>query len=59
MNKLAKTTVFTNSKPERETKLDKTTRAVKAIAEEETEERQIKTARLRKDRLEKEEDTRL
>ncbi|WP_138934255.1 hypothetical protein [Roseovarius arcticus] len=59
MNKLAKTTVFTNSKPEKETKLDKTTRAVKAIAEEETEERQIKTARLRKDRLEKEEDTRL
>ena len=58
MNKLAKTTVFTNSKPEKETKLDKTTRAVKAIAEEEMEERQIKTARLRKDRLEKEEGTR-
>jgi hypothetical protein len=53
MAKLATTTVFTNAKPEKETKLDKTTRAVKAMAEEETEERHVKTARLRKARLEK------
>jgi hypothetical protein len=56
MAKLTKTLVLTASKPSKETVLEKTSRAVKAITEEERQEREVKTARLRKDRLEKEED---
>jgi len=57
MSKLKNTTPFTALKPPKETQLEKTTRAVKAIAEEERHERDVKTARLRKDRLEQEEST--
>ena len=54
MAKLTKTSVFTNAKPIKETQMDKTTRAVKEITDEETEKRQVRTSRLRQARLERE-----
>lgn len=57
MAKLTKSTVFPTSAPRRETPMEKTTRAVNEILEGEAEERQIKTARLRKARLDSEADT--
>lgn len=54
MTKLTKTTVFKASTPRAETTLDKTTRAVRLILDGEKEQRESKTARLRKARLERE-----
>ena len=54
MVKLTKSNVFTTPKPRAETLMDKTTRAVRGITEGEAENRAIKTARLRKARLERE-----
>jgi hypothetical protein len=44
-------TVSTIAKPRKETPLDKTTRIVRRIKREEAEIREVKTARLRNDRL--------
>jgi len=52
MAKMAMTTVFTTTEPEKETKLDKTARIVKRMSDEETEIREVKTKRLRKARHE-------
>ncbi|WP_300063533.1 hypothetical protein [uncultured Roseobacter sp.] len=52
-----KDTVFGPLKPAAETTLDKTTRIVREITEGEAEKRQIKTARLRAARLEREANT--
>lgn len=57
MTKLTKTTVFKTLKPRNETPMDKTTRAVRVILEGEAEKSQVKTARLRKARLESEAST--
>ncbi|MEO3414951.1 hypothetical protein AAFO92_09870 [Roseovarius sp. CAU 1744] len=54
MVKLTKTTLFKASKPAAETVMDKTTRVVRKMLIEETEQREIRTARLRKARLERE-----
>ena len=54
MTKLTKTTLFRASQPTRETPMDKTTRIVREILDEETEQRQAKTSRLRKARLDRE-----
>jgi hypothetical protein len=54
MTKLTKTTLFKDSKPLKETLMDKTTRVVREILDEEAEQRQIKTSRLRKARRERE-----
>ena len=54
MTKLAKTTVFTTTTPQKETALDKTARAVREIQDGEKEQRQVKTTRLRNARLESE-----
>ena len=54
MTKSTKTTLFKSSTPLRETLMDKTTRVVRQILDEETEQRKVKTSRLRKARLEKE-----
>lgn len=54
MAKLTKTTLFKTTPPRAETLLDKTTRVVRGILDEETEHRQNRTARLRKARLERE-----
>ena len=54
MAKLTKTNIFPTSKLRAETPMDKTTRAVKEIIEGDTENREIKTARLRKARLQSE-----
>ncbi len=53
MTKPSKTDVFKDPKP-KETVMDKTTRAAWEILDEETERREVKTARLRKARLERE-----
>jgi hypothetical protein len=55
MTRSTKTSLFKSSTPVRETLMDKTTRVVKQIIDEETEQRKVKTSRLRKARLEKEE----
>ncbi len=57
MANLAKTTVFTSSGCEKETALDKSTRIVRRINEDEADVRHQKTARLRKARFESEADT--
>ena len=57
MAKLKNITDFTTEKPQKETQLEKTSRAVKAIIGEERDERHVKTERLRKARLEEEEKT--
>ena len=54
MTKLTKTTLFKDSKPLKETLMDKTTRVVREILDEEAEQREIKTSRLRKARRERE-----
>jgi hypothetical protein len=54
MSKPTKETIFKASKTVAETNLDKTTRIVRQIAEDEAEKRRIKTARLRSARLERE-----
>lgn len=54
MTKLTKTTLFKDPKPLKETLMDKTTRVVREILDEEAEQRQIKTSRLRKARRERE-----
>ncbi|MCD9147357.1 hypothetical protein [Pseudophaeobacter flagellatus] len=57
MANLAKTTVFTSNTPPKETLLDKTTRIVRRITEDEAEIRHQKTVRLRNARIESEADT--
>ncbi len=57
MANLAKATVFTSSGSQKETSLDKTTRIVRRITEDEADVRHQKTARLRKARFESEADT--
>ena len=57
MANLAKTTVFTPNNSPKETPLDKTTRIVRRITEDEAEVRHQKTARLRKARFESEAST--
>lgn len=54
MAKLTKTTLFKDAKPRAETVMDKTTRAAREILDEENDLREVKTARLRKARLERE-----
>lgn len=53
MAKLTKDTLFKAAKPRAETLIDRTTRAAKQILEDEAEQRERKTARLRKARLER------
>ncbi len=57
MAKLAKTTVLISTGRQKETSLDKTTRIVRRITEDEAEKRHLKTAHLRKARLESKTDT--
>ena len=57
MTNLAKTTVFASENSRKETSLDKTTRIVRRITEDEAEVRHQKTARLRKARFESEDET--
>ena len=54
MAKLAKTTLFTSGDAPKETALDKTTRIVKRMNEEDAERRHLKAAHLRNDRFKKE-----
>ena len=54
MANLARTTLFTSAKAPKETTLDKTTRIVKRIKDEDAEKRHLKTAQLRSDRFKKE-----
>lgn len=51
MAKLTKTTLFKETKPQAETLIDKISRAAMEIIDDETEQRQTKTDRLRKARL--------
>ena len=53
MTKLATTTLFTTAEPQKETALDKTTRIVRSMNEDDAERRHLKVARLRKNRFEK------
>ncbi|WP_458792827.1 hypothetical protein [Yoonia sp. MH D7] len=57
MAKLSKTTDFTFASPEKETPLDKTTRIVRRINEDEADVRHQKAAHLRKVRFESEAET--
>lgn len=57
MAKLTKTSVFKTQGPNLETAMDKTTRIVRKMVEEESEKRQTKIDRLRKARLEREANT--
>lgn len=54
MTKLAKTAKLAATNPQKETPLDKTTRIVREIQDEETKQREIKTTRIRNARLESE-----
>lgn len=54
MAKLAKTTLFTSVEAPKETALDKTTRIVRRMNDEDAEKRHLKTARLRSERFKKE-----
>ena len=54
MTKSAKTSVFKPTAPRSETLMDKISRAAGQIIDDETEQRALKTARLRKARLERE-----
>ncbi|MGY3436455.1 MULTISPECIES: hypothetical protein [unclassified Marinovum] len=54
MAKLTKSNLFKMTTPRAETPMDKTTRAVQDILDEEKKHRQFKTERLRKARLERE-----
>ena len=57
MAKLTKTTAFKAYVPKPETPMDKTTRIVRKIVDEEAEKRQVKNTRLRNARLEREANT--
>ncbi len=57
MAKLTKTSVFKAQGPKVETQMDKTTRVVRKMADEEAEQRQVKMDRLRNARLEREANT--
>ncbi|MBB5722206.1 hypothetical protein FHS72_001830 [Loktanella ponticola] len=57
MANLAKTIIFTSGTSPKETPLDKTTRIVRRINEDEAELRHQKTARLRKARFDSDADT--
>lgn len=57
MAKLTKNTAFKVSVPKPETAMDKTTRVVKTMIDDEAEKRRIKMARLRTARLEREANT--
>jgi hypothetical protein len=57
MTELFKINLLKVSKPRAETLMEKTTRAVTEILDEETEKRKVKTDRLRKARLEREANT--
>ncbi|WP_299778233.1 hypothetical protein [uncultured Roseobacter sp.] len=57
MPKLTKTTLFKAFDPQPETTMDKTTRVVREIIDEEAQQRQVKIARLRTARLEREANT--
>ena len=54
MAKLAKTTLFTYGDAPKETALDKTTRIVRRMNDEDAEKRHLKATRLRSDRFKKE-----
>lgn len=54
MANLAKTALFTSVEAPKETALDKTTRIVRLMNDEDAEKRHLKSARLRSDRLKKE-----
>ena len=54
MTRRTKTTLFKPTPPRAETLMDKTTRIVRGIIDEEAEQRLLKTSRLRKARLERE-----
>lgn len=54
MAKLAKTTLFTSAEAPKETALDKTTRIVRRMNDDDAERRHLKAARLRSDRFKKE-----
>lgn len=57
MAKLTKDTLFKASQPRSETVMDKTTRVVREMLDTEAEQREAKTQRLRKTRLEREAQT--
>lgn len=57
MAKLTKTSVFKAQGAKVETAMEKTTRIARKLVEDEAEERQVKMARLRKARLEREAST--
>jgi hypothetical protein len=57
MAKSTKITLFKDTAPRAETLMDKITRAAKEIVDDETEQRAVKTERLRKARLEREAST--
>lgn len=57
MAKLTADKLFKIAPPRAETLMDKTTRAVRAILDEQTEKREVKTERLRKARLAREAST--
>jgi len=57
MAKLSKHLLFNADKPSAETLIDRTTRAAREIVEDEAAQRELKTARLRKARLEREANT--
>lgn len=54
MIKLTKTAMHNTSAPVKETAMDKTTRVVRIMLDEETERRRLRTLRLRTARLERE-----
>ncbi|MGI3186553.1 hypothetical protein [Nioella aestuarii] len=54
MARQAKTSLFNTPGPRAETPMDKTTRAVRQILDDEAEKRSTKTSKLRKARLERE-----
>jgi hypothetical protein len=55
--KLTKTSVFKAQAPKAETQMDKTTRIVRKMADDDAEQRQVKINRLRNARLEREQNT--
>ncbi|MGJ8621509.1 MAG: hypothetical protein ACSHW1_01955 [Yoonia sp.] len=57
MAKLTKTSVFKAQAPKAETQMDKTTRIVRKMADDDAEKRQVKINRLRNARLEREQNT--
>ncbi len=57
MAKLTKTTAFKVQVPKQETPMDKTSRIVRTMVDEESEKRQVKNTRLRNARLEREAST--